>query len=121
MAIPKKGARRISVDGHVYRWLIRRKATHCQWASYEIGRLNVAIESAEAVSGSTLWLLTDRPQPKHYGVAAAAPIPPSYNADWIRQCRQIDWRPDRPASPVLAVIRDGAVQTLHRPACSLSP
>ena len=107
MAIPKKGARRINVDGHLYRWLIRRKATHCQ-TDYGIGKLNIAIESAETC-GATLYLVTDRPHPKDHFTVAAVPIQPSHIADWIRQSRQLGWQPDRHASPFLAEVRGDSV------------
>ncbi|WP_262509589.1 hypothetical protein [Tenacibaculum jejuense] len=43
MAIPKKGTRKIDVDGLKFRWLIRKKATYTQ-SVYGIGKLHVAIE-----------------------------------------------------------------------------
>lgn len=54
MAIPKKGARNIKVNGESYRWLIRRKATYCQ-TDYGDGVLHVAVEHINKES-STLHI-----------------------------------------------------------------
>jgi hypothetical protein len=46
MSIPKKGTRKIMVDGEPFIWLIRRQATNMQ-ADYGCGNLHVAVQHAQ--------------------------------------------------------------------------
>ncbi|MGW1324556.1 hypothetical protein [Streptomyces antibioticus] len=60
MAVGRKGARRIVVDGTAYRWRLRRRPTYCQalaWAACAF-----AVEHAET-PGTTLVITTDQPHP----------------------------------------------------------
>jgi hypothetical protein len=50
MSIPKKGTRKIIVDGQPFIWLIRRQATNMQ-ADYGCGNLHVAVQHAEEPGG----------------------------------------------------------------------
>ena len=72
MSIPKKGTRKIVVDGESFLWLIRRKATYAQECE-SCGNLHVAIEHAEK-PGAVLVIISDRPHPKGYSLT---------NCEWI--------------------------------------
>ncbi len=117
MSIPKKGTRKIIVDGEPFIWLIRRQATNCQ-ADYDGGNLHVAIEHAEK-SGSVLVIMSDRPHPQGYSLTncewipvkprdgappevrvwqiistqEVKPVTPSDVAQWVRQAMQLGWQP----------------------------
>ncbi|MEG4281036.1 hypothetical protein QUA62_26775 [Microcoleus sp. MON1_C1] len=95
MSIPKKGTRKIIVDGEPFIWLIRRQATYTQ-AYYDCGNLHIAIEHAEK-PGSVLVILTDRPHPQGLTPTnEVKPVTPSDTAQWIRQAVQIGWQPQLP-------------------------
>ena len=81
MSIPKKGARKIIVDGEPFIWLIRRQATYTQEYS---GNLHVAIEHAQK-RGSVLVIITDRPHPQCWGTNEVKPVTPCDATQWIRQ------------------------------------
>lgn len=94
MSIPKKGTRKIIVDGQPFIWLIRRQATNMQ-ADYGCGNIHVAIQHAEE-SGSVLVILTDRPHPQCWGTNEVRPVTPSDAAQWIGQAMQFGWQPQLP-------------------------
>ncbi|MBG6148647.1 hypothetical protein IWQ51_006814 [Labrenzia sp. EL_142] len=91
MAIPRKGSRRIAVEGEAYRWLVRRKATYCQ-TDYGSGKIHVAIEHATE-NGATLHIETDRPHPKDWGTFSVEAVTPSDIARWISVAIQRGWEP----------------------------
>lgn len=94
MSIPKKGTRKIIVDGEPFIWLIRRQATNMQ-ADYGCGNLHVAVQHAQK-PGSVLVILTDRPHPQCWGTKEVRPVTPSDTAQWIRQAMQFGWQPQLP-------------------------
>ncbi len=94
MSIPKKGTRKIIVDGQPFIWLIRRQATNMQ-ADYGCGNIHVAIQHAEK-PGSVLVILTDRPHTQCWGTNQMRPQTPSDAAQWIRQAMQFGWQPQLP-------------------------
>ncbi len=91
MAIPKRGSRKIVVDGEEYRWLIRRKATYNQ-TDYGSGYLNVAVEHA-CSNGSVLVIYTDKPHPKDWATTSVEPVTPQNIKTWIKGALQIGWTP----------------------------
>ncbi len=94
MSIPKKGTRKIIVDGEPFIWLIRRQATNTQ-AESGWGHLHVAVEHAEE-PGSVLVILTDRPHPQGGSLDnCEVPVKPSDVAQWIRQAVRLGWQPRR--------------------------
>ncbi|MEG4214165.1 hypothetical protein QUA27_01760 [Microcoleus sp. Pol14C6] len=94
MSIPKKGTRKIIVDGEHFIWVIRRQASNMQ-ADYGCGKLHVAVEHAEN-SGSVLVIITDCPHPQCWGsINKVIPVIPSDVAQWIRQALQLGWQPHR--------------------------
>ena len=95
MSIPKKGTRKIIVDGQPFIWLIRRQATNMQ-ADYGCGNIHVAIQHAEK-PGSVLVILTDRPHTQGLTPTnEVKPVTPSDTAQWIRQAVQLGWQPQLP-------------------------
>lgn len=101
MGIPKKGSRKITVDGENFIWLIRRKATYGQ-TDFGVG-LNVAVEHAEE-SGSKLIILTDKPHPKDWATTKVKPVIPSEVASWISQAIIAGWEPKKSGKPFEFVV-----------------
>ncbi|MEG3927250.1 MULTISPECIES: hypothetical protein [unclassified Microcoleus] len=91
MSIPKKGARKIIVDGESFIWLIRRQATYTQ-SCYAGGNIHVGVEHAQK-RGSVLVIITDRPHPQCWGTNEVKPVTPSDVAQWIQQAVQLGWQP----------------------------
>jgi len=90
MAIPKKGSRRIVVDGASYRWRVRGKPTYSQantWAG-----LNLAVE-LEDVAGSILVVRLTQPHPSNWMNAEAPPVLPSEVERLIRLALVQGWNP----------------------------
>ncbi|SNR14735.1 hypothetical protein [Tenacibaculum jejuense] len=93
MAIPKKGTRKIDVDGLKFRWLIRKKATYTQ-SVYGIGKLHVAIELEEN-PGTNLFIRTDRKHPNDIETEMVNPITPYDISNWIKQAFELGWNPSK--------------------------
>lgn len=135
MSIPKKGARKITVDGEKFVWLIRRQASNTQ-AEYPEGCLHVAVEREEE-SGSVLLILTDRLHPKGFSLKHSElvaiqpnngldevriwkiekkyeiiPVTPSAIALWIKQARQIGWLPKKPGKTFKVCVVDGSLEKI---------
>lgn len=92
MSIPKKGTRKIIVDGEPFIWLIRRQPTNSQ-ADYPEGHLHVAVEHATE-HGSVLVILTDRLHPHGFSLEITA-VTPKDVALWIKQAMQVGWLPKK--------------------------
>lgn len=103
MSIPKKGTRKIIVDGEPFLWLIRRQATYTQ---ENCGNLHIAVEHAEA-PGSVLVILTDRPHPQCWGTNEVKPVTPSDAAQWIQQAVQLGWQPQPSGIPLRCGLQEG--------------
>ena len=108
MAIPKKGTRKIIVQGITYRWLIRRKATYMQ-SDYGVGRLHVAIEHAEN-PGTTLLIVTDRGHPRDWGTKEIVPVTPQDISNWIIEALELNWQPEEKGSPFSVIIENGEMR-----------
>ncbi|MEH2280843.1 MAG: hypothetical protein V7K90_05790 [Nostoc sp.] len=117
MSIPKKGTRKIIVNGEPFIWLIRRQATNVQ-ADYADGHLHVAVEHATD-PGSVLVIISDRLHPQGYSLINSELVPiqlqesgevrawriePRYEitavtpkdvALWIKQAMEIGWLPKK--------------------------
>ena len=101
MGIPKKGARKITVDGEPFIWLIRKKATYGQ-TDFGVG-LNVAVEHAEE-SGSKLIIMTDKPHPQDWATTQVKPVIPSEVVSWINQAINTGWEPKKSGKPFELVV-----------------
>ncbi|MGB3642540.1 MAG: hypothetical protein WBA39_33910 [Rivularia sp. (in: cyanobacteria)] len=95
MGIPKKGARKITVDGENFIWLIRRDPT-CYSAN--VGYINVAVEHAEE-TGSKLVIMADRLVMKEGNLIKFKPVTPSEVALWIHKAIKAGWEPKKPGKP----------------------
>ena len=96
MALGRKGARRIVVDGTAYRWRLRRRPTYCQglvWAP-----CTYAVEHAEA-SGTTLVVTTNQPHPSNWVGRQAKPVLPSDVTKAIQLALRQGWNPTTSGSP----------------------
>lgn len=91
MSIPRKGSRKIVIQGEEFRWLVRRKATSSQ-VDYGSGKIHVAIEHGQE-KGATLHVETDRPHPKDWSTLKVEPITPLDVSRWVLLAIQKGWRP----------------------------
>jgi hypothetical protein len=97
MAIPKKGARIITVDGVQYRWRIPRKPTYSQaLAQYP---LTFAVELA-AQPGAKLVVTMPQIRPDAWlNDTTPEAVLPSHVEQIIRQAIDLGWQPHRPGKP----------------------
>src|SRR5579862_9144893 len=90
MAIPKKGSRRIVVDGVTYRWRIRKRGPIGQ-VDYT-SRMSMAVER-EGCKGAVLEL--SLPHPRSTWIASGPwEVLPSHVARYIRGAIQAGWQSD---------------------------
>ena len=112
MSIPTKGARKITVDGQVFLWLIRRKATYFQ-EGYPGGCLYVAVQDIDK-KGSTLKVHTDRFHPKGFSSGNSqyknTPVTPSDIELWIKQAIKLGWQPKKLGKTFQVRVEDSTVQ-----------
>jgi hypothetical protein len=73
MALPQKGTRRITVDGKLYRWVLRKKPTYCQGAF--ASPMTFAVESADCPK-RTLVVTTTVARPDNWLHARSLPVTP---------------------------------------------
>lgn len=102
MAIPKKGARKIIVNNHNFKWLIRKKVSYTQ-SCYGDGKLHVAIELEEN-PGTSLFVVTDRKHPEDICTEIIKSVIPSDVANWIQQAIALGWNPSEKGKPLQVVI-----------------
>lgn len=111
MSIPKKGTRKIIVDGEPFLWLIRRQPTYTQ-ECFHGGNLHVAVDRV-AKPGSVLVIITDRPHPQGLTLTCQVPVKPSDVAQWIRQAVQLGWQPQRSGIPFQLQIAGGRAEKIY--------
>ncbi|MFF1607013.1 hypothetical protein ACFVYA_04465 [Amycolatopsis sp. NPDC058278] len=80
MTLPRRGSRRITVDGTDYRWAVRRKPTYSQGIG---ATMTFAVELAER-PGATLVVDTGRPRPDNWLRLATEPVRPPEVAEAVR-------------------------------------
>lgn len=96
MALGRKGARRIVVDGTAYRWRLRRRPTYCQAPAWT--PCTYAVEHADT-HGTVLVVTTDQPHPSNWFGRDAKPVLPSDVAQAIELVLRKGWTPAEPGSP----------------------
>ncbi|WP_399927510.1 hypothetical protein [Streptomyces kanamyceticus] len=96
MALVRKGARRIVVDGTPYRWRLRRRPTYLQGVAWS--PCTYAVEHADT-PGTTLVVTTNHPHPSNWLGQEAQPVRPSDVADAIKRALHAGWHPTTPGRP----------------------
>lgn len=95
-ALGRKGARRVVVDGTVYRWRLRRRPTYSQALCWS--PCTYAVEHADH-PGTTLVVTTNQPHLSNWLGGLGSPVLPSDVADAIASALRQGWLPTRPGSP----------------------
>lgn len=95
MALPKKGTRKIEVDGVVYGWYIRRKPTYCEGA-FETS-MHVAIERYG--SPRTLYVNLRVSRPDNWLAPHQTALKPAMVRAIIQEALSNDWEPSKPGPP----------------------
>lgn len=90
MALGRKGARRIVVDGTTYRWRLRCRPTYAQAMSWT--PCTFAVEHADT-PGTTLVVSTTQPHPGNWLSREAKPVLPSDVAQAIQLALRQGWVP----------------------------
>lgn len=98
MAILRRGARTLVIDGTAYRWNIRRKPTYCQGLGWS--KLSVAVEQSDC-HGSVLIGSLPQFHSGNWVGEAVAPILPSQVAVLIRTAVAAGWKPEKAGKPFL--------------------
>jgi hypothetical protein len=91
MAIPKKGSRKIMVDGRRFRWFVRRKPSYSQALGESL--LSFAVELADQPA-QVLHVYLDAARPDAWINAGPVTISPGLVAVVIRQAVRDGWMPE---------------------------
>ncbi|MFI9201233.1 hypothetical protein [Streptomyces sp. NPDC053048] len=108
MALPKKGSRRIVVDGVPYRWRVRGRPTYDQGMGWS--PLTYAVEKAES-PGTMLVVRTSQTHPSNWLDRQTTSVLPSHVATAIQNARTQGWIPEAPGSPYILDQSQGFVPT----------
>jgi hypothetical protein len=95
MALGRKGARRIVVDGTAYRWRLRRRPTYFQGLVWT--PCTFAVEHADT-PGTTLVVTTNQPHLSNWIGREPKPVLPSDVAQAIECALRDGWAPTAPDS-----------------------
>ncbi len=98
MAINKKGARRICVDGAAYLWKIRRQPTYCQENGWTL--LTVAVQAADR-EGCVLVIQLPEKHPGSWRSVTPFAVQPSLVVRCIRDALAEGWQPTVPGAPFI--------------------
>jgi hypothetical protein len=96
MAILKRGARRIVVDGNEYCWNVRRSPTYGQWNGWN--PITVAVELIDGQAILTAEMA--QAHPKSYTVTEPIPVLPGDVARVIRGALAAILQPARPGAAI---------------------
>jgi hypothetical protein len=96
MALVRKGARRIVVDGTAYRWRLRRRPTYGQALCWS--PCTFAVEHAER-PGTTLVVTTSQPHLGNWFEREGKPVLPADVARAIELALRQGWVPEALGSP----------------------
>ncbi|OPG05540.1 hypothetical protein B1R27_21010 [Streptomyces sp. GKU 895] len=98
MALGRRGARRIVVDGTAYRWRLRRRPTYFQGMAWT--PCTYAVEHADSPGpGTTLVVTTDQSHLSNWLGREGSPIRPSDVARAIEHALREGWTPTSPGAP----------------------
>ncbi|WP_444905024.1 hypothetical protein ACJJIU_10020 [Microbulbifer sp. CnH-101-E] len=95
MSIPKKGSRKIEVEGKAFRWTIRKKPTYSQATSPDHG-LKAAVEKYENPA-SILNINFQVPRNDSWESLGKVEIGPRHIAQCIKEALSSGWDPDAKA------------------------
>lgn len=95
MAIPKKGARPMVVDGVHYLWRVRHRPTYMQGAFGQ--RLTVGVETVDE-GRCALLIELSQAHPWNWLGYPAVPVTPGEIASAIRSALLSGWEPTKPGS-----------------------
>ncbi|MFF4652576.1 hypothetical protein [Streptomyces sp. NPDC001380] len=105
MALNRKGARRIVVDGTAYLWRVRRRPTYsqamCWWPC------TYAVQHA-ARPGAVLVVTTDRVRTDNWFGRQSTPVLPGEVADTVRTALGRGWTPALPGPQFLLDLTTGS-------------
>ncbi|MCY1010897.1 hypothetical protein OV079_36100 [Nannocystis pusilla] len=107
MSVPKRGARRIVVDGVEYSWRLRRRPTPDQRSGRTPLLLAVA---ARGVDGPAMLVRLHRPHPGNEVGLASAAVTPREVAELVREGLRAGWQPARPGAQFILAPRAGAAR-----------
>jgi hypothetical protein len=99
MALGRKGARRIIVDGTAYRWRLRRRPTYFQGLAWS--PCTFAVEHAES-PGTTLVVATHQPHPSNWIGREPKAVLPSDVAQAIGRALREGWTPTASGFPSIS-------------------
>ena len=91
MSIPKKGSRKITVDGTTYRWTIRRKPSYGQ--AIDESNLTAAVELYES-PGTTLIVTFPFTRPDSWLTPGNKSVTPSDIKHSIIEALRKGWEPE---------------------------
>lgn len=98
MAIPKRGSRKIVVNGEAYRWYLRRRPTQSQ-LDYMTNTIGLAVEHAD-VKGSVLAITLPQQHPNvRPDIEVERPIVPADVEEYIQTALIQGWKPTQPGKP----------------------
>jgi len=104
MTLPRKGSRRITVDGVTYRWQLRGRPTYSQGLCWS--PCTYAVECLEH-PGATLVVKTNQVHPANFLGQQSVTILPSDVARSIRFAVERGWHAESPGSPFLLDLSEG--------------
>jgi hypothetical protein len=105
MTLSRKGSRRITVDGVVYRWRLRGKPTYSQGMGWS--PCIYAVDRPER-GGTTLLITTDRLHPSIAWIKSEIrPVLPAEVANTIRIALARGWEPATNGPPFHLDLSDG--------------
>ncbi len=110
MAMPKTGARRITVDGVAYRWRVRHRVHPFMALNWD-GRIHVSVELADN-PGSVLVVFSGHQHSRDIDTypPGVDPVQPAHVAVWIRQSLAAGWQPAEHGPQFHVLARAGCVK-----------
>jgi len=90
MAVPKRGSRRIIINGITYRWYIRSKPSYGQGSAWSNLTAGVSLESG----GGTLLIDFTEPRPDAWLDPSTHMVTPAQVSAAIRKALVQGWQPD---------------------------
>jgi hypothetical protein len=110
MAIPRKGSRKIEVEGHRLIWRIRRKPTHSQGVASS--PMTIAVASASG-RGSKLILELDVTRPDAWLLPSAVSVTPADVAHLVLKALSDGWQPEVDGNSVVKKVTLGQLEAAH--------